>query len=335
MQTSDLNVAFGQPTFGDVAFGFATSNSVDGITTGNNFNHADYPNSATPYPGEAANAPNPYWQVDISSSGGSFDEIVIYDRLTGCCTPNRLNGSTITVLNGSGGVIGAPMSVTGFPDDNDGSVTPSLTFNNGGVGWSGAAAIRVDGTNQYFQFSELEANLVGGITAPLNWALGATVAMFDGNGSPTATWPSLPASNVTDGNRGTNTHGGNPLPHNGYYFEVDLGQEIFVDNVDIFGRDILPERLENYQVQFLDANSNETYLYTHVGQTDDSGTNIDVIGAVGGNGAAAQYVRLINANNADYGAQVAEIEVFGVAIPEPTTGIFAALGSLMLLRRRR
>ena len=333
--TQDLNIALNQPTSGDVAFSAPTARGVDGVIGGGNWTHADYPASATPYPGEGTNAPNPYWQVDLAGTGGSFDEIVIYDRLDGCCSPNRLNGSTITVLDGSGTVIGSPISVTGFPDNNNGSVLPSLTFNNGGAGWAGASAIRVDGTARYFQFSELQANILGGATVPVNWALGAAATMFDNNGAPTATWPTLPSSNLTDGNRSTVSHANNPLPHDNYYFEVDLGQEILVDNLDIYGRDTLAFRLEDYQVQLLDSGLNETFLYTHSGQTDNTGTNIDVIGTVGGSGATAQYVRVINANGADYGAQVAEVEVFGVMIPEPSTGLLAALAGLMLARRRR
>lgn len=101
--------------------------------------HADFPSSATPYPGEAGNAPNPYWEVDLS---GNFDlqSVVITDRIGTCCDPNRLNGSTVTFYGAGGSTIGtAPISIA------DGTFGSIITLDNGGAGYAGVERIRIDG----------------------------------------------------------------------------------------------------------------------------------------------------------------------------------------------
>lgn len=133
-----INIALGKPTTGDVAFGFPTSNGNDGNV--NTFNHADNTNSPPN---------NPFWQVDLQ---GIFDltSIEIQDRI-GCCSPNRLDGSIVTVF-GADGVTALYQSdpLTGL-----GGTTGQLVLLPLDV--SGAAFIRVDGFNQYFQFAELRA----------------------------------------------------------------------------------------------------------------------------------------------------------------------------------
>ena len=85
MGSTLVDVAAGKPTFGDVAFNSPTSRGNDGISGGTNYTHADYPTSATPYPGGAVNAPNPYWEVDLSGSY-NLESVVITDRAN-CCDP--------------------------------------------------------------------------------------------------------------------------------------------------------------------------------------------------------------------------------------------------------
>ena len=121
----------------------------------------------------------------------------------------------------------------------------------------------------------------------------------------------------------------------GYYAQVDLGQEIMIDNITLTGRTdgCCPERLENYTIEFLDAGGALIHTMTNAGQTT-TGQNFDVIGSYGGNGPAAQFVRVINSGNNPYGPQIGEIEVFGV-IPEPSSSLLAIASAALLLRRRR
>lgn len=137
----DINVALNKPTSGDVAFGYPTSNGNDGDVS--NFTHADNTN---------ASPDNPFWMVDLQ---GEFrlSHIEIVDRAT-CCDPNRLEGSTLTVLDASMTPIYTSDPISGLSVPSSGEL---LTFDNGGAGFYGAAHIRVDGANQYFQFAELRA----------------------------------------------------------------------------------------------------------------------------------------------------------------------------------
>src|SRR5688572_4547124 len=103
-----VDVADFKPTIGDVAFGFPTSNGNDNNI--GNFTHADNTN---PPPN------NPFWEVDLQ---GTFNltQFVVTDR-AGCCDPNRLNGSTVT-LYGSGGSVIATQNIGGIPNVPYGSV---------------------------------------------------------------------------------------------------------------------------------------------------------------------------------------------------------------------
>jgi hypothetical protein len=139
------NVALNKPTSGDEAFGFPTSNGNDGSI--DTFTHADNTN---PPPD------NPFWQVDLE---GIFDltRIELVDRADGCCSPNRLEGSSLTVFDVSMTPIYTSAPITGLTDPSSGEL---ITFDNGGAGFAGAAHIRVDGANQFFQFAELRAFVI-------------------------------------------------------------------------------------------------------------------------------------------------------------------------------
>ncbi|MGC6564238.1 MAG: hypothetical protein ACON38_01365 [Akkermansiaceae bacterium] len=307
-ELQEVNVALGKATFGDVSFGAPTSrgnDGVDGIAAAGNWTHADYPTSATPYPGEVDVAPNPYWQVDL---GEAFDltRIELVDRV-GCCDPNRLNGSTISLLDETGTVIGEPVLVEGFlPASTVDNATKS--YDNEGAGWAGVFAIRIDGlsTNQYFQFSEFRAFSIQDVLP--NMALGAPAQFYDATGTAVPSWNTLPASHVTDGIGGTVTH---PLAQLSpdFYVEVDLGEVVQVGTVAVTGRQdgCCPERLEDALLELLDGEGEVVFSQVMAGQVTVTQA-FEVPGSVN-----AQFARITNANGADYGPQVAEIEIFAPA----------------------
>ena len=138
----NINVALNKPTTGDVAFGFPTSNGNDGnIGT---FNHADNTN---PPPD------NPFWQVDLEGEF-ALTRIEIVDRADGCCDPNRLEGSIVSVLAADGAsVLFESEPIAGLTSPSS-AETVGFDFS---PPLSGAAHVRVDGFNQFFQFSELRA----------------------------------------------------------------------------------------------------------------------------------------------------------------------------------
>ena len=323
------NVALGKTTFGDTAFGAPTARGNDG-TDGNadasNWTHADYPSSATPYPGDVANAPNPYWEVDL---GGSYnlDSANVTDRV-GCCDPSRLDGSTVTFFGAGGSVVGTEtITVLGGGG--------TYSWDNSGSGYSGVERVRIDGlaSNQYFQFSEFQA--LATVQSPINWALGAAAQFYDAGGAAVASWGGLPASNITDGDLNSITH---PLNQSnaGYYVDIDLGQELLVDSLDLTGRiGCCPERLQDFTIEFLDGLGGMTHSMSIAGQVTST-TNIDVIGSFGGDGPLAQTIRIVNSNGDDYGPQIGELEVYGIAaVPEPSGALLSLLGATFLLRRRR
>ncbi|MGC6459299.1 MAG: discoidin domain-containing protein [Akkermansiaceae bacterium] len=327
-----VNVALNRPTFGDVAFGAPTSrgnDGIDGFADNGNWTHADYPNSGVPYPQGGPVAPNPYWEVDLEGTY-DLDNFVVTDRV-GCCDPSRLDGSTVTLFGAGNAIVGtATLSVAGGGGD-------VITLNNGGAGWAGVQRVRIDGTSggapiQYFQFSEFQAFSM--VATPINWASGGTAQFFDAGGSPAAPWNTFPANNVIDGNLTSISH---PLDQfsAGYFLEVDLGQEIFVDSLDLTGRvGCCADRLEDFTIEFLDGDGNVVHTMNEAGQTTVT-ENIDVIGSFGGNGPQTQTIRITNSNGAQYGPQVAELQVYGVAIPEPSSILLSLTGVLFLVRRRR
>ena len=267
-------------------------------------------------------------EVDFQGSF-TINQMIVSDR-NGCCTPNRLNGSTITLFDVGGGIVGTE-TINGLPDSNPGAATTA----NFSTVYADVARARIDGLSNFFQFSEFEA--FANIASPINWALGAGAQIFDNTGAPRNTWPGLPASNVTDGALGAVTHPENQPDHTNWYIEIDLGQEVFIDNISLTGRGFqdgcCPERLRDYQVEFLNDAGVSQFVYTHTGTTQFT-DNIDIIGLTGGLGPQTRTIRVINADGTQFAPQLAEFQVFGV-IPEPSSSLLVLASSLFLLRRRR
>ena len=188
------------------------------------------------------------------------------------------------------------------------------------------------GLAQYFQFSEFDAFAT--LASPINWALGAPVGYFNGGGRQSLPiWASLPAMSLMGFSPTSCT--ANDQVADGYYAQVDLGQEIMIDNISLTGRTdgCCPERLENYTLEFRDAAGNLVHTMGNAGQTTTSQI-FDVIGDFGGNGPATQFIRVVNSGNNPYGPQIAELQVFGV-IPEPSSSLLLLTAASFLLRRRR
>lgn len=316
----EVNVAESKPTFGDTAFGAPTSrgnDGIDGIANPMNWTHADFPASAVPYPDEVAPAPNPYWQVDLE---GSFDlsRIELVDRV-GCCDPSRINGSTITLFDVNGLVIGAPVAVDGLPASNPAG-TATVEFDNGGAGWTGVAAIRIDGapTNQYFQFSEFRAFSLQNV--PSNVALGAPVVASG------PTFPGQGPQNVNDGSLATQSHpdDGSTL---GFTYSIDFGADYQLDEVIIYNRTggCCPERLTNYRVSLhLDdgAGAPGAVVWTADLRTDGTNSGVDgrdiVTADLDPDGSFnGRHLVIENLSDDPYNPQIAEVEALTFdALPE-------------------
>ncbi|MDA7888485.1 discoidin domain-containing protein [Akkermansiaceae bacterium] len=308
-QLVEVNVAELKPTFGDTAYGAPTSrgnDGIDGIGDSMNWTHANYPTSGVPYPGEVDVAPNPYWQVDL---GGSFDltRIQLVDRV-GCCDPQRLNGSTITLFDDVGGAIGSPVLVDGLALSNP-AETAVVDFDNGGAGWTGVAAIRIDGltANQYFQFSEFRAFSL----QPQNAALGAVVTASG------PTWGGQGPENMTDGSYLTQSHPQADFGTLGFTYSIDLGQPFNLEALHIVNRSgCCPERLSNYRVSLHDddgAGLPGALVWTADVRTDGSHSgqggidrltdDMDADGVFTG-----RHIVIENLSDEAYNPQIAEVE---------------------------
>jgi hypothetical protein len=312
-QLIEVNVAEFKPTFGDTAFGAPSSrgnDGIDGTSDTGNWTHANYPASAVPYPGEIEVAPNPYWQVDLN---GNFDltRIQLVDRVD-CCDPHRLNGSTITLFNELGAVVGELIVVDGLTANNP-AATAVLDFDNDGAGWAGVAKIRIDGTqtNQYFQFSEFRAFSMQP-TPPNNAALGAPVTSSD------ATWGGQGPEMLTDGNLATQSHPLTEFGTLGFTYSIDLGQNYNLEEIVLFNRSdgCCPERLSNYRVSLHNDDGDGLpgdVVWTTDVRTDgsNSGSNgrdsltadLDADGTFRG-----QHIIIENLSDAAYNPQIAEVQ---------------------------
>ena len=330
--TSTHNVAAYQTTFGDSAFGFPTSYGNDQLPV--TFTHANRPTSAVPYPGDSDDAPNPYWQVDFDRAYDLTD-FVITDRAA-CCTPNRLNGSTITLFGENGLVVGTE-TINGIAD---GTFRSQFMFDNAGLGWSGVRSVRIDGASQYFQFAEFAAHSPSTISYPFNWAFNKPAALYEAGGDPVHRVEGH-ESRAVDGIPTTAT---TPVfrvgqENLGAFLEVDLLEEINVDHLFLTGvAGRTSDRLEDYNIRIFDGDRNQTFFHRHSGTTTTR-ERIDLIALHGDEGPAARWLRIENTNRGNLAApQVAELEVYGfggVAVPEPSAAALSALTVGMLAGRRR
>lgn len=294
-----VNVALNKPTDGDVFSSYPTSNGNDGNLT--TFTHA---NNSNPAPN------NPYWNVDLQ---GVFDidRVELTDRIS-CCAPNRLNGSEIRFFDSSQTQIGAPVAISGLPDNNPAG-TATLTFDNGGAGWQGVQYIRVDGYTQYFQFAELAAFADLPVDPNQNIAAGKPAI------SSGATWNGFPPSFVNDGNSTTISHPLTDAGTLGFYYQIDLESTFTLDRILVRNRDnCCPDRLSNYRVSVFESDGT-TLAWSATVRSDGSNSGqggVDTVRAINGTGIfIGRFIRIENLNAGGYAPQIAEVEAYAAPLP--------------------
>jgi hypothetical protein len=304
-QLVETNVALGKPSTGDVAFGFPTSNGNDGNVV--TFNHAD---NLSPAPN------NPYWTVDLQ---GPFDltHIEIVDRI-GCCSPNRLNGSEIHILDINGVQIGDTIVVDGLQDNDPDVASATLSFNNNGAGWPGAASVRIDGFTEYFQFSEFRAFALQPPTA-VNVAIYGLITASD------AVYGGQNAASIIDGSPATYAH---PLASDntlGFTFTVNLLNNYTFDRLELLNRGdgCCPERLTNYRVTLHNDDGTGApgpAVWSAVVRADDTNSGISWVDTLTADldpagTFAGQFIRVENLSNEPYNPQIAELRAFSFTTP--------------------
>ncbi len=300
-QLVETNVALNKPSTGDTAFGFPTSSGNDGFTS--TFNHA---NNVNPPPD------NPFWAVDLQ---GPFDllRIEIVDRNgDACCDPNRLNGAEFRVFDGLGTQIGDTVLLDGFLPNPPDEATATKVFDNNGAGWAGAASIRVDGYQQYFQFAELRAISLQpeGPAPPTNVAVsGFARASSD-------LWDGASANILIDGNPGTFTHPLAQIDTLGFTYTIDLFGSYHFEALEIVNRNnCCPERLSNYRVSLHEDDGSgqpgpplwTTDVRTDGSNSGQAGTDTLTADLDPAGDFAGRFITIENLNNFEYSPQIAEV----------------------------
>ena len=144
-----------------------------------------------------------------------------------------------------------------------------------------------------------------------NLAVGKTGGFFTADDIATGAWGGLPATNVLDGNLASFSH---PLDQAaaGYYFELDLGEEVLVGAIELTGRGdgCCPERLEDATLVILNEARQEVFSQSLEGQIQAT-RELDLTASQ----ALGRYVQIVNSNGSDYAPQLGEIAVYASGAP--------------------
>lgn len=325
----DRNYALsGTATQSTTNFGGDASRAIDGNTSGL---YGD--NSVTHTDGTGA-----FWQVDLGATR-AIDQLVLWNR-TDCCG-DRLTDFRVSVLSA------ADLELWGQDFYTAGGNVGVNEIINPPVGTTGnkvKVAFRPSNAGLYLALAEVQAfDLV--TPAFSNIALGkvATQSSVGYGGTPDRA-----VDGNTNGNYGNNsvTHtddtvaSGSPV-----FWEVDLAGDFDINEIALYNRsDCCSGRLSNYRLSVFDGAAEIWGANYFVG----AGSATSIFSAhddAGGFFAQGDRVRIeylggLN-NEGDTGGgkslALAEVQVYGQAIPEP--GAFVSLaggiGMLLALRRRR
>jgi hypothetical protein len=237
----------------------------------------------------------------------TFDRLELLNR--GDCCPERLTNVRVTLHNDDG--TGAPgPAVWSAAVRADGTNSgfgglDMLTANLDPAGTFAGQFIRVENlSDQPYNPQIAELRAFSFSSPPPNLANGKPVGCYDASGVPVGTWPGFPASNLVDGVPGTFSHPQPQLSAN-HYFQVDIGTDTPIGKIKLNGRldGCCPERLVDSRLEILDGSSNTVFQKVVTGQVTNAVT-------ITTGGVTGRYVRIINANGADYGPQVGELSVF-------------------------
>ena len=281
-----------------------------------------------------------WYQVDLGTSR-DINQIDLYNR-TDCCG-GRLNNYSVQASNDP------TFATTVYDSGNQGTAGATVSFS----GLSANARyvrIKRDGTSggPGEAISLAEVDILGiGKYSYTNLAIGSTASQ-----SSTLTNAALPtADKAIDGNTnnsfnaGSTTHT-NPGAGGAVFWETTLASLSQINEIALYNRgDCCPERLSNFRVSIYDGTTEvwgQDYFDTagHAGQfliertfaiQEDTGgfigtgdrVRIELIGGVNGttNGPDVLSLR--------------EVEIYGIAIPEPSSIAMLALAGLGLIRRQR
>lgn len=252
-----------------------------------------------------------------------LDRLRIYNR-NNCC-PERLSNYRVSILadNGSGApqtpAVWTAVVRSNGTNSGQGGFDEVLASANPGGTFTGqwVRIENVSGSAYNPQIAEVQALTYDVGNVP-NVALGKPVT------TSAAAWPSLPASNITDGSYTTLSH---PQAAAGasldYYYQIDFLQDYALDRVVLFSRNdgCCPERLTRYRVALFADNGGVPGVQTWSGDMRMDGSfpnsgETDVVRAENGTGDFhGRFLRIINLSNEAYNPQLAEVEAYRPPVP--------------------
>jgi alpha-L-fucosidase 2 len=233
-----------------------------------------------------------WWQVELNDNY-DITAINIYNRSDSCCS-ERLSDYTVSILDTADNVLWTNTQTT-----EAGSPT---TLPVAGV--TGASKVLVT-QNLEQPLSLAEVEVIGTVTET---ETGSNIAV-NGSASQNSTAHSGAASRAIDGNtsgtwsQGSVTHTSGGV---GDSWQVELDADYDITSINIHNRsDCCSERLSDYVVSVLDANSNELWSST---QTTSAGNPTTITVPEVSNARIIQVTQ-----NLDEPLSLAEVEVFGTA----------------------
>lgn len=317
-------------------FGGDAARAIDGNTNGqwggNSVTHS------------ADGAPNS-WQVDLGSVK-PVNQVVIWNR-TDCCG-SRLSNFQLGVYDASNTQVWAQNYYTA-----GGSVGTNEVVNiPGGVNGQFVKVQQLGPNNDgnfFLSMAEVQVMQLNPVLFP-NVAVGKPA-------SQSSTAYGGDASRAVDGNT-SGSYGANTVTHtadgsNGWvagtpvWWEVDLQGDFQINEVAIFNRtDCCPDRLGNFRVSILNDGLEVWGADNFVGAAGSGlamGSQWSNQENTGGFIATGDKVRISLIGNRNNSSDpnnagtlsLAEVQVHGLAIPEPASVGLMALAGLALMRRRR
>jgi hypothetical protein len=334
-RSAPINLApFGTATASSAGYGTVFADAIDGNRDGE-FNNGSVWHST----GHPEENPPTFYQVDL---GGDFylDRVEIFPR-------NVAQGSVrnfrLTVLDAANVQVFSQDYFTGAGESTSDTVWATNALRN-----VLGQTIRIQRLSQdpaplsFMTMAEFE---VYGDSTPIqpNLALGKPVTANTGGGFGTALSDAV--DGFLDGNYGHNdgTANSHPIFHadsnrGDEYWQVDLGSVQNLDYLNVFSRSDFGGNTSNVRLDVLGADgSTSVYsLNMQLQGIDHNGPRFDQ--TVDLTNVSGQFIRLTALEGGgDHFLAMAEVEAFGVAVPEPNTlvlgGIAIAIG--IVYRRRR
>lgn len=280
---------------------------------------------------------NGWWQVDLGAPR-AISDITLYNR-TDCCG-SRLSNYSVLAGNDSG------FTTTLYDSGNQATAAGgSITFSSVGVM---AQFVRVqrnadslDGGNNSISLAEVDV-LGSPLSSFTNLALGSIATQS----STLANVANPDASKAVDGDlsvpfaAGTTTHT-SPGAGGAVFWETSLASLSRINEIALYNRaDCCGDRLSNFRVSIFDGGT-EVWGEDYFTSDGNAQAIFSIQEDTGGFIAAGDRVRVEligGTNNGATGEDVLslrEVEIYGVAIPEPSAMLLLSLGLLPLLRRRR